>query len=203
MSRRKHARPSEIVEAAWQVFDRKGYAAATLDDIANTAGVAKGTLYLYFASKQDLFRAVVQDAVSIGASALERARTEAPLPFIQLVPRLLHLAIQAFVGTRAAGTLRLVIAESRAFPDVAQTLRDDMIAPLVSMLSSAVCEAQDRGELKNGDPTMIAYSIVGPLAAAWLVGEVIEPRGSQQPDWFALCADHTQTILRGLSATSS
>src|SRR5438874_171360 len=69
--RRKDARPAEIVAAALEVFAEKGFAAARLDEIAARAGVSKGALYLYFATKQDLFAAVVRDAVAPNIEAVE------------------------------------------------------------------------------------------------------------------------------------
>ncbi len=62
--RRAEARPAEIVQAAYEIFAEKGFAAARLDDIAKRAGVSKGALYLYFETKQDIFEAVVKDAVA-------------------------------------------------------------------------------------------------------------------------------------------
>src|SRR3569623_493960 len=71
--RRKEARPAEIVQAALQVFSEKGFAGAKLDEIAARAGVSKGALYLYFETKEDLFRAVVRQAVAPNVEAVEAA----------------------------------------------------------------------------------------------------------------------------------
>ena len=72
--RRKDARPQEILDAALSVFAEKGFAAARMDDIAVRARVSKGTIYLYFASKEAVFKALVQEMVGAAAGASCRAR---------------------------------------------------------------------------------------------------------------------------------
>src|ERR671910_3285090 len=70
--RRKDARPAEIVSAALEVFAERGFSAARLDDVAARAGISKGTLYLYFASKEELFKAVVREALLPNLARVER-----------------------------------------------------------------------------------------------------------------------------------
>src|SRR5260370_17923518 len=95
--RRKEARPSEIVDAALEVFAEKGFAAAKLDDIARKAGISKATLYLYFDTKEDIFRAVARAAVASLLEAFESQAEGADAPFAELAPRLL---------ARAAGMMK-------------------------------------------------------------------------------------------------
>jgi len=89
--RRRDARPSEIVDAALEVFAEKGFAAAKLDDIARRAGVSKAALYLYFDTKKEIFRAVARAAVASLVEALESQAEGADAPFAELAPRLLGL----------------------------------------------------------------------------------------------------------------
>ena len=70
--RRKEARPAELLAAALELFVEKGYAGTRLDDVAQRAGVSKGTLYLYFENKEDLFKAVVRESEIGRASCRER-----------------------------------------------------------------------------------------------------------------------------------
>ena len=97
--RRKEARPSEIVDAALEVFAEKGFAAAKLDDIARRAGIAKATLYLYFETKEEIFRAVARAAVASLREALEAPAEASGGLFAEFAPRLLSRA----AGTMAAG----------------------------------------------------------------------------------------------------
>lgn len=73
-SRRKEARPLEIVDAAVDVFLENGFAAAKLSDIAKRARVAKGTIYLYFETKEELFRAAARQLISTNLEGLETAQ---------------------------------------------------------------------------------------------------------------------------------
>ena len=86
--RRSEARPGEIVQAALEVFAEKGFAAAKLDEIAGKAGISKGALYLYFETKEDIFRAVVREAVVPNIDLVEAMLAQATIPF----PDLLRLA---------------------------------------------------------------------------------------------------------------
>ena len=85
--RRKEARPGEIVEAALTVFAEKGFAAAKLDDIARRAGVSKGSLYLYFETKEEIFRAVARAAVASLLGRLESQAEGPDAPFAELAPQ--------------------------------------------------------------------------------------------------------------------
>ncbi|HEV8407280.1 MAG TPA: helix-turn-helix domain-containing protein, partial [Sphingomicrobium sp.] len=84
--RRAEDRPREICAAALEVFAEKGFAAAKLDEIARRAGVSKGTLYLYFADKEQLFRAVVRDSIAPNVEAIISGLGSVDLPFAQVVP---------------------------------------------------------------------------------------------------------------------
>src|SRR5215469_14266907 len=118
--RRKDARPGEIVDAALEVFAEKGFAAAKLDDIARRAGISKATLYLYFDTKEEIFRAVARAAVASLLGALESPAEASDGPFAELVPRLLSHAAGMMKGGRMPAIARMVIGESRNFPDLAR-----------------------------------------------------------------------------------
>src|SRR5690349_15980293 len=119
--RRAEDRPREICAAALDVFAEKGFAAAKLDEIARRAGVSKGTLYLYFEDKEDLFRAVVRDTVAPNVATIRQAVEAVDLPFQQIVrmllPRFADLAATVPIGAMA----KIVIGESRNFPELAKT----------------------------------------------------------------------------------
>ena len=97
-SRRKQARPSEIIGAALAVFVEKGFADAKLDDIAHRAGISKGTLYLYFETKEELFRAVARSAVASHLEAIENTAEAFNGPFAELAPMLLSRAAVMMSG---------------------------------------------------------------------------------------------------------
>jgi AcrR family transcriptional regulator len=196
--RRKTARPGEIVAAAMEVFVEKGFAAARLEDVAARAGVSKAALYLYFETKTDLFRAAVAEAVR---PRLDQARMLAAVegqPLAVTVPALLSLIAGAALGTRLGAVARMVIGESRNFPDLAQVWHDQVVSQALGILTALVARAQARGEAKPGDPRLYAISLMGPMLAGMLWREVFEPVGGAPVDLSALAAQQTQTFLNGV-----
>ena len=127
--RRKTARPAEIIAAALDVFVEKGFAASKLDDVARRAGIAKGTLYLYFETKEDLFRAVAQAAVAPNLDAVESAADAFEGPFAAVAPQLLKQVAAMMGSSRIPAVARMVIGE-RDFPDLARIWHDDVVAEL-------------------------------------------------------------------------
>ncbi len=196
--RRKAARPAEIIDAALQVFADCGFAAAKLDDIARRAGVAKGSLYLYFETKEDLFRAVVRAAVAPNVEDIKAVAQAFDGPFDQLVPILLMRAATFMADSRLPAVARMVIGESRNFPDLARVWHDDVVAPVVGTLAQLVARAQARGEAGPGDPRLQAFSLLGPLIMAVLFRDVFAGITRDPPNLLALAEQHARTMLDGL-----
>src|SRR5579871_5833754 len=116
----REQRPREIINAAFEEFRRKGYAAARLEDVARRVGVAKGTIYLYFANKEELFRAVVRSLVEPG---LARA-AELTAHFDGDTAELLRINVEGFykelVEHSGPGLLRMLLAEAPKFPELTE-----------------------------------------------------------------------------------
>jgi AcrR family transcriptional regulator len=198
--RRKDARPGEIVAAALEVFAEKGFAAARLDDIAARAGVSKGALYLYFETKQDLFEAVVRDAISPNIAAIEAIAAGTDLPFAQ-VSRILLARAADVMSTSAVGPVaKMVIAESRNFPDLARVWHDEVVSRVLAVITGLIERAQARGEIRPGDPRFHALALIGPLLMGVLWREVLVPVGAEPLDLTALARQHIETALNGLLA---
>ena len=198
--RRKTARPSEIVAAALEVFAEKGFAAARLEEIAARAGVSKGALYLYFDTKDDLFRAVVQETVSPNIDAV-RIMTEAFAGrFADLAPLILARVAQIAAGSRLPAVAKMVIGESRNFPDLARVWHEAVVSKAIGLLSGLIARAQGRGEIRPGDPRLYAISLMGPMVIGLLWREVFEPVGAEPIDIAALAAQHARTALHGMLA---
>ncbi|MBP7523964.1 MAG: TetR/AcrR family transcriptional regulator, partial [Propionivibrio sp.] len=125
--RRKDERPSELVSAALDLFVDRGFAATRLDDVAARAGVSKGTLYLYFESKEALFRAVIEEAIVPLLAAAEDEIAGYEGGSIDLLRRLLFGWWEQIGATRLAGVPKLLIAEARNFPAVAQYYHDTVL----------------------------------------------------------------------------
>jgi AcrR family transcriptional regulator len=189
-SRRKQARPSEIIGAALAVFVEKGFADAKLDDIAHRAGISKGTLYLYFETKEELFRAVARSAVASHLEAIENTAEAFNGPFAELAPMLLSRAAVMMSGAQLPAMARMVIGESRRFPDLARVWHNDVVAHVIRMVSGIVARGQARGEVMPGDPRLHAFSLVGPLVMAMLFREVFGDVGADSPDLQVLAGLH-------------
>jgi AcrR family transcriptional regulator len=196
--RRAEDRPREICAAALSVFAEKGYAAARLEEIARRAGVSKGTLYLYFTDKADLFQAVVRDTVVPNIAAVQAAVSAADLPFADLarmfLARFAELAGRVPVGAVA----KMVIGESRNFPELAKVWHDQVASKALAMLSGLIAAAQARGEVRAGDPRLHAFSLMGPMLMGVLWRETLQPAGGAPLDLEALAKQHAETVLQGM-----
>src|SRR5689334_19895810 len=124
--RRKTARPGEIVGAALACFAEYGFAATRLDDVARRAGVTKGTLYLYFPTKEELFKAVVRQTIvpniARGEAMVDEGAESAPAALARLVA-----AWAEMTGTPAGAIPKIVLAESGNFPDIARFYFEEVV----------------------------------------------------------------------------
>ena len=140
--RRKQARPQELLDAALQLFVEKGFSATRSEEVAERAGVSKGTLYLYFSSKEELFKAVVRSNIST------------------LIAEGQALAVG---DTRAGGICKIVITEARNFPELAQFYVDEVVRPAQRLVSHALARGIERGEFRAVPLDETTYAVIAPL----------------------------------------
>lgn len=197
--RRSEARPGEIVQAALEVFAEKGFAAAKLDEIAARAGISKGALYLYFETKEDIFRAVVREAVAPNLDMVEQVLAQATIPFPDLLRMVFARLILVIGTTRLGAVAKLVIGESRNFPELARVWHDEVVSRALGALSGALAKAQVRGEIRLGDPRLQAFSIMGPVLMGVIWQETFTPVGAPAMDLELLVQQHADTVLAGLA----
>jgi AcrR family transcriptional regulator len=195
--RRKDARPSEIIEAAIAIFAERGFGAARLEDVARRAGVAKGTVFVYFPTKDDLFRAVAQTVLTSHLERLQGAAADLDRPIAELVPMLLMQAAAVIGEGRLPAMMRLLVSESRQFPDLARVWHDEVVSKVLGLLTMAIERAQARGEIKPGNARLYAFTIIGPMLASALFREVFRDT-APLPDLRELAEQHARTILDGL-----
>ena len=198
--RRKDERPGEIVAAAMEVFVEKGFAAAKLDEIAARAGVSKGALYLYFDTKEELFRAVVREAISPNVEGMRAMALAYEGPFAELAPLLLERLVAVADNSTLPAVARMVIAESRTFPDLARTWHDSVVSQAVGVVADLISRAQARGEIRPGRPRFYAFSLIGPMLMGFLWRETFQPIGAEPIDLAGLARQHVETVLRGMLA---
>ncbi len=196
--RRKDARPPEIIAAALEVFAERGFAATRLEDIAAKAGVTRGTLYLYFPNKEELFKAVVRQSILPILASAEGLLAASSEPTPELLRKLVMTFPDRVIGTAVSAIPKLVISEARNFPDLAQFYLEEVIKRGRRLVRAVIQRGIDRGEFRPVDMDNILYCVIAPVlvAALWQHSfRAIEPHGM---DPKALCRAHVDILLHGL-----
>ncbi|MGB7478834.1 MAG: TetR/AcrR family transcriptional regulator [Burkholderiaceae bacterium] len=181
-ARRKEARPQELLAAALDQFVARGYAAARLEDVARQAGVSKGTLYLYFANKEELFKAVVRENMLpvLGEAAQIIDRYDGSSA--DLFREILHGWWQRVGATQLSGISKLMIAESGNFPALAKFYHDEVIVPGKALIVRMLEHGVARGEFRQHDARRTAEVVVAPMLMLMLWKHSFH---SCQPEAFA------------------
>lgn len=197
--RRKEARPREIVDAALTVFGERGFAAARLDDVAARAGVSKGTLYLYFPNKEELFKAVVRQAILPNLEVAERLLAGAQGPSFAVLETLLTLFAARVLKSRAGAIPKLIIAEAGNFPDLARFYHDEVIRRAFALLAAVLERGVARGEFRPVDVDSTVRLIVAPMLMSALWRSSFEALETHPPDVPALLSAHLDALRRTLA----
>lgn len=161
--RRKETRPQELLDAALELFVEKGFAATRSEEVARRAGVSKGTLYLYYASKEELFKAVVRQKLSQLIAEGQDLVAGFEGSTSDLLRTLTQIWWERFGNTPAAGIHKVVIAEVRNFPELAQFYADEVIVPADRLFSSTVERGIARGEFRALPVHDVAHALMAPM----------------------------------------
>ena len=198
--RRKDARPRELLEAALELFVQKGYAATRAEEVAKMAGVSKGTLFLYFASKEELFKAVVRVNI-IGRFAEWNDEFER---FQGSTADMLRYCMRSWwerIGsTKASGITKLMMSEARNFPELAAFFEHEVVQPGHELIQRILQRGVDRGEFQRIDMKYGVYTVMAPLMflAMWK-HSLGTCGGAAQINPEAYIAVQAETLLAGLS----
>ena len=161
--RRKEARPGELLDAALDLFVEKGFAATRSEEVAARAGVSKGTLFLYFPSKEELFKAVVRENMS-GRFAEWRDEFENfEGSTADMVRYCMRVWWERIGATRASGITKLMISEARNFPELAAFYQQEVIRPGTDLVRRILQRGMDRGEFRPMDVEYAVFGIVAPM----------------------------------------
>jgi AcrR family transcriptional regulator len=187
--RQPETRPRQILEAARRTFARKGFFGATLDDVARDAGITKGTIYLYYPSKQVLFVGVLRGYLdgALAGVGLE-ASLPRPMAAADLVRALVTRFYRLFCQPDYQAMVRLTLGEAGRFPDEVEALYRDVVEKRTTQLGALFAAAMERGEMRRTDPVLAARGIVhmvwgfaivqrsfgGERVTAWPEAEVVE-----------------------------
>ena len=200
-ARRKEARPGELLEAALALFVEKGYAATRVEEVAARAGVSKGTLFLYFASKEELFKAVVRENASRHLTEALRELDGFAGASSELLREFLRRWWLLYGGTPAAGLTKLMLIEATHFPELAHWFQDEVVQPSHALLRRIVQRGVDRGEFRPVDVPRAVHLIVAPLVqmVTWrlTLGHCCPYTHEDQP--MALIELHADMLIRGLT----
>jgi AcrR family transcriptional regulator len=196
--RRAEDRPREICAAALELFAEKGFAAAKLDEIAKRAGVSKGTLYLYFKDKEQLFRAVVRNTVAPNVEMLRTSLVQTGLPFAELIRLFMSKFVDVTERVPVGSVAKMVISESRNFPELAKVWHDEVVFKALGTVTALIEMAQAKGEVRAGEARLHAFTLMGPMMMGILYRETLEPIGGEPLDLGALARQHVETVLSGL-----
>ena len=167
--RRKEARPGELTAAALQLFVEKGFAATRLDDVAAHAGVSKGTLYLYFDSKEALFKAVIEESLLPVMDAGDEMVNQFIGSSVDLLRALITAWWDLIGNTPLGGVPKLMVSESRNFPELAAYYHDTVIVRGRDLMRRVLKRGMDAGEFRHIDIELAIDVIFAPvlMMAIW------------------------------------
>jgi AcrR family transcriptional regulator len=200
--RRKDARPAEILAAALACFKERGFAATRLEDVAARAGVTKGTIYLYYPGKEDLFKAVVRRELLPNIERLEAAMNE-PVPASVLLERLLTAWARDLAPSPASVIPKLVIAEAGNFPELARFYLETAVRRGLRLIAGVLRRGIDSGEFRPVDVEHVVYCVIGPLLLTVLWQHSLGPHADRPLDVAAVCRAHLDLLLHGLRAETA
>lgn len=161
--RRKDARPQELLAAAIDLFVERGFAATRLEDVARRAGVSKGTLYLYYTNKEELFKAVVRESILPFLGSAESSVAEFDGHSAELLRSVVMNWSRQIGQSKASGLGKLMLAEAVNFPELAKFYRDEVMSRTVQMISSIVERGVTRGEFRNVDILQMTQVLIAPM----------------------------------------
>jgi AcrR family transcriptional regulator len=199
--RRKQARPAELVAAALDLFVEKGYAGTRLEDVAAHAGVSKGTLYLYFDNKEELFKAVVRDSIVAQISAVAQEVQRFDGPSDELLRHVVLAWWREFGATTAGGISKLMMAESGNFPEIARFFLHEVIEPWHHVLGQTIERGIRRGEFRRVDVASFVQVMSAPMVMLSLWTRSFGPCSGQPIDAEKYIATLLDTLVVSLTAS--
>lgn len=197
--RRKDARPEEITSAALTLFVERGYANTRVEDVARLAGVSKGTLYLYFANKEELFKAVVREGLVSPIEEVREVLEHYEGSAFELLRMVLRGWWQRIGSTPVSGIPKLMLAEARNFPEIAQFYVNEVVRPGLAAISAIIELGVKAGEFREVEVRHAAQLVFAPtlLVACWC--NSLAPFDPDGMDPVRVIDEHLEMLRRGLA----
>lgn len=192
----KEARRKEILEAGFDVFKEHGFTAARLDDVAEKAGIGKGTIYLYFDGKEALFEEVVRENLFPARDEAENLVAGFRGSASELLERHLKHIYSYMAGEKIPYLVAMVIGEVNRFPSLAEFFFHEMVSRNQEMMRTIIARGEASGEFRRTDVKQFCQILVAPIliSAIWkLQFEHLEPLQME-----AYADAHIDLILNGL-----
>ena len=167
-AKRNLERRIAILSAALEEFAGHGFEAARLEDIARRAGVAKGTIYLYFADKETLFQELIRWQLTPVVGAFEHA-AQADIPLRVMIDQMIEMFVREIYGTRRKDVIRLIVSEGPRFPKLAEFYYREVLSRMLEAFRGILRRAVKRGELKTDTFVKFPQLLVSPglVAILW------------------------------------
>jgi AcrR family transcriptional regulator len=195
-NRSREERLKDILDAALDVFSERGFAQARLEDVAARAGIAKGTIYLYVSSKQELFETLVRSGIGGPIEAMAAPLVVLDAPVDAKLRTLFAFLRNEVLGTRRKDILLLLLAEAGRFPAIAELYHREVLTRGLGLLRALAEAAVRRGEFHSGELTRFPQLIVAPALVALLwahLFERLEPLDSE-----AMLEAHVDLLMRAM-----
>jgi AcrR family transcriptional regulator len=200
--RRKAERPQEILEAAFTEFSRNGYAMTTLDEIAERAGVTKGTIYVYFENKEHLFMSMVRELMKATLDTVHDMFERHEGSTADLLRAQFSFIYEHIVeDRRRREVVRMLIAEASRFPALADRYHDEIHRPCMELLMQAIQRGIDRGEIRRSAATDCPLVIIAPIALVDVWMMMFDDR--HPLDLKSYFDAHLDLVLNGLLARAA
>jgi AcrR family transcriptional regulator len=198
--RRKDARPQEILDAALKVFAERGYAATRMEDIARRAGVTKGTIYLYFESKEAVFKALLAESVGQKIAELGAVARAFDGKTAELLASMLRIIGDFVCNSDRVALPKILIAEVGNFPELARYYREHVVDRGLALWTEILDRGVARGEFRPLAGDHVARLCIAPILLAAIWRTVFGPADPEPYDYNGLIETHIDVLLKGLAA---
>jgi AcrR family transcriptional regulator len=201
--RRKEARPQELLDAALELFGEKGFAATRTDEVAERAGVSKGTLYLYYPSKEELLKAVISQRLSVEIAAVAAFVDQYEGSTATLLTEVLTAWWQNVFNSPTSAIFKIVITEVRNFPELGEFYTREFAEPGKQLVGRMLERGIARGEFRAVDVPSTVMSLILPMVMLCLHKHSLGACAPLEPavDPMAFIQHHADLVLRGLQVT--
>lgn len=198
--RRKEARPGELIQAALELFVEKGFAATRSEEVAARAGVSKGTLFLYFQSKEDLLRAVITENLAGRFPEWNDEFESFEGSTADMLRHCTRVWWERVGATPVSGLAKLMLSEGGNFPELAAFYQREVVRPGHALMRRILQRGIDSGEFLPVDVDHAIYAVIAPMVFLFLARHSATWVDHDIPlDPLLYVSMQTEIVIRGLS----